>query len=110
MLLQIENRVVYVGLSIDSNVRKKNHKYDKKSAVKKYRWKQTPIFLILKKNLTIDESAYWEDYYKEKYRNEGYKVLNVARTGLGSSSIGGISKWSSREDVFKWSFRRNSII
>ncbi|MCR5314331.1 MAG: GIY-YIG nuclease family protein [Bacteroidaceae bacterium] len=103
-----ENRVVYVGLSIDSNVRKKNHKYDKKSAVKKYRWKQTPIFLILKKNLTIDESAYWEDYYKEKYRNEGYKVLNVARTGLGSSSIGGISKWSSREDVFKESHNYRS--
>ena len=51
--------------------------------------------------LTIDESAYWEDYYKNKFRNEGYTLLNVAATGVGTGSIGGISKWSSREAVFE---------
>jgi hypothetical protein len=51
-------------------------------------------------NLTIDESTYWEDYYKKKYSKEGYTLLNVAATGLGTGSIGGISKWSSKEVVF----------
>lgn len=103
-----ENKDVYVGLSIDSKVRKKSHKYDKKSAVKKFVWKTNPIFIVLKSHLTIDESTYWEDYYKKKYLIEGYNVLNVARTGVGTGSIGGISKWSSKEAVFEESRKYHS--
>ncbi len=101
-------KVVYVGLSIDTNNRKRSHKYDTKSAVKKYFGENVPEPLVLKTDLTLDESTYWEDYFKTKYLSEGYKLLNKAPTGLGSSSIGGISKWSSKEDVLKESRKYHS--
>ena len=101
-------KVVYVGLSIDTKHRKKAHQYDSKSAVKKYFGKNTPEPLILKTGLTIDESTYWEDYYKIKYREKGYQLLNVAATGLGTGSIGGISKWSSKDVVFEESHKYHS--
>jgi hypothetical protein len=101
-------KVVYVGLSIDTNQRKRAHKSDKKSAVKKYFGKNVPEPKVLMTNLTIDESTYWEDYYKKKYSKEGYTLLNVAATGLGTGSIGGISKWSSKEVVFEESRKYHS--
>ena len=103
-----ENKVVYVGLSIDTNNRKRSHKYEKNSAVKKYFGKDTPEPLILKSNLTIDESQYWEDCFKKEYRKKGFTLLNVASTGLGTGSIGGISKWASKEDVFEESHKYHS--
>jgi hypothetical protein len=102
------NKVAYVGLSIDTNQRKRAHKSDKKSAVKKYFGKNVPEPKVLMTKLTIDESTYWEDYYKKKYSKEGYTLLNVAATGLGTSSIGGISKWSSKEVVFEESRKYHS--
>ena len=102
------NKVAYVGLSIDTNQRKRAHKSDKKSAVKKYFGKNVPEPKVLMTKLTIDESTYWEDYYKKKYSKEGYTLLNVAATGLGTGSIGGISKWSSKEVVFEESRKYHS--
>ena len=96
-----EKKVVYVGLSIDTNQRKRAHKSDRKSSVKRFFGENVPEPKVLMTQLTIDESTYWEDYYKNKFRKEGYKLLNVAATGLGTGSIGGISKWSSREAVFE---------
>ena len=96
-----EKKVVYVGLSIDTNQRKRAHKTDRKSAVKKFFGNDIPEPKVLMSQLTIDESTYWEDYYKNKFRNEGYTLLNIAATGLGTGSIGGISKWSSKEAVFE---------
>lgn len=58
--------------------------------------------------LSIDESTYWEDYFKRKYKSEGYTLLNVAATGLGTGSIGGISKWSSKETIFEESRKYHS--
>jgi len=56
-----DNKVVYVGLFIDAKQRKKAYKSDKKSAVKKYFGKNVPDPIILKSELTIDESTFWED-------------------------------------------------
>ena len=103
-----ENKVVYVGLTIDSQNRKRSHKYQKNSAVRKHFGKNIPEPLILLSQLTIDESTYWEEYYKNKFIHEGYRILNIAPTGLGTGSIGGISKWSSREEVFKESHKYHS--
>lgn len=103
-----EKKDAYVGLSIDANKRKKDHKRDNKSAVKRFFGKNPPEAITLKTQLTIDESTYWEDYYKNKYRIEGYTLLNIAPTGLGTGSIGGISKWSSKDDVFEESRKYHS--
>ena len=73
-----KKKVAYIGLSIDTNQRKKAHKSDRKSAVKKYFGKNVPEPIVLMTQLTIDESTYWEDYYKKKYSNEGYTLLNIA--------------------------------
>ena len=103
-----KNKVVYVGLSVDTQNRKRSHKHQKNSAVKRYFKNKFPEPLILKSRLTIDESTYWEDYFKQKYIRKGYKILNVAPTGQGSGSIGGISKWTSKEAVFEESHKYNS--
>ena len=100
-----ENKTVYVGLSIDTNNRKRSHKYQKNSAVKKHFGKNIPNPQILKTHLTIDESTYWEDYFKKQYISAGYQILNVAPTGLGVGAIGGIPKWSTKEAVFKESHK-----
>ena len=101
------NKVAYVGLAIDTQNRKRTHKYDKNDPVLNH-FGVIPEPIVLKKNLTIDESTYWEDYYKKEYINGGYKLLNKAPTGVGTGSIGGISKWSSRDDVFAESHKYHS--
>lgn len=103
-----ENKVVYVGLTIDVANRKNTHKYQKNSAVRKYFGKEIPEPIILKENLTLDESAIYEDYFKKKFQSEGYIILNVAPTGLNVGSIGGISKWSSKEIVLEESRKYKS--
>lgn len=103
-----ERKVAYVGLSIDFEHRKRTHKSQKNSAVKRYFGKKPPKPIILKTNLTIDESRYWEDYYKKFYLKTGFKILNIAPTGTNTGSIGGIPKWSSRESVFEESHKYKS--
>ncbi|MBQ7182027.1 MAG: GIY-YIG nuclease family protein [Bacteroidaceae bacterium] len=106
--LDEDNKVAYVGLSIDVKNRKRSHKYQQNSAVKKHFGKNIPEPIILKENLTLDESTYWEDYYRNQYEKDGYKLLNVAPTGVGTGSLGGIPKWSSKEVIFKESRKYHS--
>lgn len=102
------NKVVYVGLTIDIQNRKSGHKYQKNSAVSKYFGENIPEPVILMENLTIDESTYYEDVYKRQYAEKGYRILNVAPTGLGVGSIGGIPKWTSKEMVIEESKKYHS--
>ena len=99
------DKVAYVGLTIDKNSRKKSHKYGSNSAVRKYFGKNIPEPISLKDGLTVLESQYYEDYYKKQYANDGYTLLNVAATGKNVGSIGGIAKWTSKEKVFEESRR-----
>jgi len=103
-----EKKIAYVGLAVDTENRKRSHKYQKNSAVRKHFGKNIPEPLILKSQLTIDESTYWEDYFKHKYIRKGYKILNVAPTGMGTGSIGGIPKWTSKKAVFEESHKFQS--
>ena len=99
--LDEENKVAYVGLTIDSNSRKRSHKYDSNSAVRKYFGESIPEPIALKENLTMLESQYYEDIYKKQYAEDGYQLLNVAATGINTGSTGGIAKWTSKEKVFE---------
>ena len=103
-----KNKIAYVGLTIDSNSRRKSHKYESNSAVRKYFGKNIPEPIILKDGLTVLESQYYEDYYKKQYAKNGYNLLNVAPTGKNIGSIGGIAKWTSKEKVFEESKKYHS--
>lgn len=102
------DKVAYIGLTIDKNSRKKSHKYGSNSAVRKYFGKNIPEPISLKDGLTVLESQYYEDYYKKQYANDGYTLLNVAATGKNVGSIGGIAKWTSKEKVFEESRKYHS--
>ena len=102
------NKVAYIGLTIDKNSRRKRHKYEPNSAVRKYFGKNIPEPIILKDGLTVLESQYYEDYYKKQYANDDYNLLNIAPTGKNVGSIGGIAKWTSKEKVFEESKKYHS--
>ena len=70
---------------------KNKNEHSERSLFNFYFEKNLPIPepIILKENLTPIEAQYYEGYYVEKYRNEGWKILNKAKTGIAKSSIGG---------------------
>ena len=52
--------------------------------------------IILEKKLSLEEGLEKEDYYVNKYREEGWNILNKAKTGKKSGSLGSIGngKWN----------------
>ena len=90
-VLRISSRT---GKDISSPVRKIALKYGLNLSKKE----ELNYKKILEDNLTAQEAQEKEDYYVSYYKNSGYKILNKARTGIGSSSLGGaIKKWDSIE-------------
>lgn len=84
------NRHVYIGLTSDIKIRKRKHKtcggvfnYFKSVG------KEIPEPVLLKENLTPDESRFYEGYYCKEYADNGWKLINKAPTGENVSSIGG---------------------
>ena len=92
----IENKVVYVGLTWRKE-RHTEHKRDKSDGANKYFksiGKLLPEPMIKMDGLSAEDAQYYEDWYKKAYAKNGWKVLNKAKTGVGSSSIGGSAvKW-----------------
>ena len=97
-----ETNSVYVGRTLmrRQNKRDKEHLYVETDSVYVYAKENSlavPPMEIIEDKLTIEEGqereAYWVEYYKEN----GYNVLNVAKTGsLGTIGYG---KWT-KENVF----------
>ena len=86
-----ENKVAYVGLTWQK-ARHSGHKQDKTCVVNKYFTsigKQIPKPIIKINGLSAEEAQYYEDWYKQKYEEEGWRVLNIAATGVGVGSLGG---------------------
>lgn len=107
-----ENNVVYVGLSTNVNERHYRHKNGilqedgsrKYDAVGEYFnsiGKEIPKPIVKMSELeTGEDGQYYEDWYRNAYENAGWTVLNKAKTGIGSSSIGGSRKiWT--EDAIR---------
>lgn len=96
-----ELNAVYVGRTINTNNRNKEHhtrgtvfNFAKANNI------DVPLMTILESNLSLDDGLIKEDFYVQKYRNEGWNVLNIAKTGKRSGSIGGIGhKWNKDEDI-----------
>ena len=52
-----------------------------------------PPPIIKETNLNGEESLIKEDYWVKKYKEDGWNVLNVSKTGRLSGSLGAIKKW-----------------
>ena len=89
----------WLGRTIEPSDRDICHNTNEKSAVFKfasYNNTTIPKMTILESNLTLTEGLEKEDYYRNKYQNEGWNILNIAKTGKTSGSLGGLGcgKWT----------------
>ena len=103
-----DKKVVYVGLTNNMNNRHSKHKCGLvKNGVRKFDvlakyWqsigKPLPRPRIKMESIDTEEDAqYYEDWYKQKYAETGWRVLNIGPTGIGKSSIGGCNrKWTEK--------------
>lgn len=100
----IEQHAVYIGRTIQPDIRKLQHN----SSGTVYEFAvtnntQIPEMTILVSGLTLAEGLEKEDYYCKKYRDNGWIVLNKAKTGSKSGSLGTIGggKWGTYNTVYK---------
>ena len=90
---------VYVGRTVEPLSRDIGHNTNEKSTVFRFASENNtaiPKMMILESGLTIMEGLDREDYYRNKYQSEGWNVLNIAKTGRKSGSLGGLGsgKWN----------------
>lgn len=82
---------VYIGRTYRQEDRHIEHKY--RGTVYNFSKEhnvEIPEPTILLDNLTLEESTEWENYYVKKYKEEGWNVLNKAKTGKFSGSVGSL--------------------
>lgn len=97
-----ENMTVYIGLTKDMHRRHRQHmikvpgkeNYDRVKTYFILQGKDLPMYDVLSENLTASEAQFYENLWIETYKNHGWKILNKAKTGKGSSSLGSyVNKW-----------------
>ena len=83
------DKSVYVGLTYDINIRKSKHFTDSRSTVYKYYnfIGTMPKLVQLTEYLPVDISKIKEEEYVKKYKNDGWNILNVTKTGSIGSDI-----------------------
>lgn len=90
----VELNAVYIGRTLMKKQKRRDYEHifgDSKDAVCKFSKENNvtiPEMKILEENLTIEEGSKKEGVWLEKYKNEGWKILNRTKTG----GIGGIGK------------------
>lgn len=85
---------IYVGMTNDEERRKMEHlglrPKTHLSAVNKF-MTENPNFTFKFKKLTdhvsFELAKWFEEYYEKKYRNKGYRILNIAKTGGGGKTF-----------------------
>ena len=91
---------IYIGRTIEPQRRDREHIFKPKNDVvarfaKEHNCPVPPMYII-EENLTLEQGQDKEDYWINYYREQGYFVLNSARTGIGIGSLGaiGLGKWT----------------
>jgi len=89
----LEQHAVYVGRTLMRTQKQRDYQHilSKNDTVSKFAKEAdipVPEMKILEDNLTIKEGSEREGYWVEKYRLDGWTILNIAKTG----SIGGLGK------------------
>lgn len=87
----IETNCVYVGLTFNTNERNKQH--EKRGPVFNHLKRNNiiPIFKKLTEYIDADEAKIKEGEFVERYKNDGWNMLNSVKTG---SLGGGCRKWT----------------
>ena len=87
---EFPDKSVYVGLTYNEKVRYSEHMRNISSAVYKY-IKETGLKPVFKKEthyLSQENAVRMEEYVEDWYRQNGWKILNVIKTGgLGGANI-----------------------
>lgn len=97
-----ELNAVYIGRTI--NPTQRNEAHHKKGSVYNFSIQnkcEIPPMTILKSNINVEDGLLYEDMYVKKYKNDGWLVLNIAKTGKQSGSLGGCSKKWTKSKVFE---------
>lgn len=98
-----KNKVAYIGLTVNKEERHISHSTGffrgkkQKSPVFEYFMsikEEVPEPIYLEDNLSLIEAQEKENYYIKKFEENGYKILNKAKTGIGIGSVGYRHKWS----------------
>ncbi len=94
-----KHKAVYIGRTNNPTFRDKGHHKENSTVFKfaKEHGLDIPRMQILKKGLTMEESQAWEAEYVWKYRASGLMVLNKGAVGVGTGSVGTLSKASKKE-------------
>ena len=111
------DNTAYVGLTKQLQERHKEHnrmKRGKYDTVKQHAIDlgiDLPNPIILEENLTAEEAQEKEGYWVDKFKEDGINVLNKAKTGKESSSLGGVNrKWTYEvcySEAKKYDYKRN---
>ena len=103
-----ENNAVYVGLTYDIDERNFQHLYGEKhlTSVRKFidLTKEVPKLVKLTNYIDVDEASLKEDELINKFRNQGYIILNKVKGG----GVGGGLKYSD-EDLGKVASQYNIL-
>lgn len=103
---EFSDNCAYIGLTYNLEKRHSDRKKFKKDQVTKHIKKTSiqPIRKQLTDYINVDEAIKLEGFYVEFYKNNGWQILNVAKTG----SIGnGIIKWT-KEECYKEALKYKS--
>lgn len=97
-----ETNAIYIGrtLMYRQNERANEHQADTDTVGKyaKENGLEVPQMEIIEENITPIEGLEREDYWVNYYKEKGYNVINKAKTGVGSGSLGAINrgKWNKK--------------
>lgn len=91
-VFEFQDRHAYVGLSYNIKERKQQHLNNQKSPVYRHREKTLEYtFKNLTDYISINDATKMEKHFLNEYKNNGWTLLNTAKTGaLGGSTL----KWT----------------
>lgn len=92
---EFSDNYAYIGLTYNPELRNIHHNYNLKSPIFKHikQCKEEPILKFLTSYIDVEKAVELEEYYLNFYKNNGWNILNKAKTG----AIGNGKK-------IKWSF------
>lgn len=94
---EFSDKHAYIGLTYNMDVRVHSRNKNPNDSVIKYINKTglTPKLITLTDYVLVDDAIKLEEYYCEKYKNDGWLMLNQVKTG----SVGTINRWNREECI-----------